>query len=242
MLLWILLLTFSVSCSPYNFDLSDLAELAVAEARSVSKNFSSLDEAQNHINFLRTLLGRITEATVHKTNHNKGEVSIEIESKPRECSDIIDCRECVSSRCGWCISQRACRKDEAWQCQGDVDHVGLSGIGKFRECPNPEDLDRLIFERVERREKSKKYILESKVQEVVVDGNFEDVLDRNSEGHLLDLKKRSERAAGLRFSKFKQIFSSPDLQSNMDRSTLTKLYWSVLMYPVEKFERLTEGF
>ena len=57
------------------------------------------------------------------------------------CSSYLSCGVCVENGCGWCISQRACRVDEAWQCQGDVDHISLSGIGKHTQCPTQEEID-----------------------------------------------------------------------------------------------------
>ena len=33
------------------------------------------------------------------------------------CAAHLACHSCVADGCGWCISQRACRPDEAWQCQ-----------------------------------------------------------------------------------------------------------------------------
>lgn len=60
--------------------------------------------------------------------------------KKMSCSSFLGCEACVSGGCGWCISQRACRPDEPWQCQGDVDHIGLGGIGKHTMCPSQEQL------------------------------------------------------------------------------------------------------
>jgi len=57
------------------------------------------------------------------------------------CANHLDCGACVASGCGWCISQRACRPDEPWLCQGDVDHIGLGGVGKHTQCPSQESLD-----------------------------------------------------------------------------------------------------
>ena len=62
-----------------------------------------------------------------------------MDAAPR-CDAHLDCGSCVSGGCAWCISDRACRPDEAWQCQGDVDHIGLSGIGKHTACPDAADV------------------------------------------------------------------------------------------------------
>lgn len=37
--------------------------------------------------------------------------------KKVSCSSFLGCDTCVAGGCAWCISQRACRPDEAWQCQ-----------------------------------------------------------------------------------------------------------------------------
>ena len=65
-----------------------------------------------------------------------------------QCAAHTGCGACVAGGCAWCISQRACRVDEAWQCQGNVDHIGRSGIGKHLECPSQEAVD---AERASRR-------------------------------------------------------------------------------------------
>lgn len=38
-------------------------------------------------------------------------------SKAEKCAAHLDCGGCVAGGCGWCISQRACRPDEPWNCQ-----------------------------------------------------------------------------------------------------------------------------
>jgi hypothetical protein len=38
-------------------------------------------------------------------------------NKRVSCSSFLGCDACVAGGCAWCISQRGCRPDEAWQCQ-----------------------------------------------------------------------------------------------------------------------------
>jgi len=59
---------------------------------------------------------------------------------PRSCESRMDCQTCVfeGTGCAWCVMGRMCRPDRAWECQGEQDHVGLSGIGHLKECPNME--------------------------------------------------------------------------------------------------------
>jgi len=47
--------------------------------------------------------------------------------------------------CAWCIGGRKCVEDKPWICAGDTDHIGA--IGKVKQCPVPEDLERLYGER-----------------------------------------------------------------------------------------------
>jgi DnaJ-domain-containing protein 1 len=75
-----------------------------------------------------------------------------LEPSGKECSSYISCDKCVASRCAWCISQRACREDQAWICQGDTDHIGLGGVGKHTACPSPEEHLRAAAERAQRKE------------------------------------------------------------------------------------------
>ncbi len=60
----------------------------------------------------------------------------------------------MATGCAWCISQRACRRDEAWQCQGDVDHVSVSGIGKHIFCPSLQTLEELRLRRLARKKQA----------------------------------------------------------------------------------------
>jgi len=80
-----------------------------------------------------------------------GEVENASPPSPPACSSLMGCHECVANSCAWCISQRACRDNVAWMCQGDVDHVDLQGIGRHRECPSVEHLDALREERKKRK-------------------------------------------------------------------------------------------
>ena len=43
---------------------------------------------------------------------------------PPQCRSLRGCRECASLEgCAWCLQTRRCVPDEAWICQGDLDHV-----------------------------------------------------------------------------------------------------------------------
>ena len=59
---------------------------------------------------------------------------------PAPCSSHLGCDPCIKSGCAWCIGARACKQDIPWQCQGDVDHISYSGVGKHLSCPSPEEL------------------------------------------------------------------------------------------------------
>ena len=64
-----------------------------------------------------------------------------------DCSGYLSCDECAAARCGWCINTRRCVPDVAWQCQGEVDHIGaLTG----KQCPKQHELAamRLLGEEV----------------------------------------------------------------------------------------------
>lgn len=53
------------------------------------------------------------------------------------CSGHLSCDECTAAHCGWCINTRRCVDDVAWQCQGEVDHIGaLTG----KQCPSRQEL------------------------------------------------------------------------------------------------------
>ena len=54
------------------------------------------------------------------------------------CDVHLSCNSCLSGGCAWCIGERACVVDEAWQCQGEEDHVGLK-IGNHKTCPVVSD-------------------------------------------------------------------------------------------------------
>uniref|UniRef100_A0A7S1XMM3 Uncharacterized protein n=1 Tax=Phaeomonas parva TaxID=124430 RepID=A0A7S1XMM3_9STRA len=52
-----------------------------------------------------------------------------------DCAAHLSCGKCVAGGCAWCVADRVCRDDKPWQCQGDTDHVSISGVGKLSECP-----------------------------------------------------------------------------------------------------------
>ena len=58
---------------------------------------------------------------------------------PVECTAHLDCQSCLNNRCGWCLGERACVKDEPWMCQGQEDHVG--SIGQHKQCPDPHEFE-----------------------------------------------------------------------------------------------------
>jgi hypothetical protein len=47
-----------------------------------------------------------------------------------QCAAHLACHTCVSGGCGWCISQRACRPDVAWQCQVNVGFCARTRFSK----------------------------------------------------------------------------------------------------------------
>ena len=60
----------------------------------------------------------------------------------KRCAPFLSCASCVAEDgCAWCISHRACRPDQPWYCQGDVDHIGRAGVGQHVECPSLEAVD-----------------------------------------------------------------------------------------------------
>ncbi len=54
-----------------------------------------------------------------------------------DCEGLLSCEECTLAKCGWCINTRRCVSDLAWQCAGEVDHIGaLTG----KKCPSRAEL------------------------------------------------------------------------------------------------------
>jgi thiol-disulfide isomerase/thioredoxin len=85
------------------------------------------------------------------------EVSVDGQSqglRPPSCDSFLSCDSCVSNSCAWCILSRSCRPDRAWECQGEVDHVGLGGIGSHTQCPNLDEIDRKRAEKKKRKEEA----------------------------------------------------------------------------------------
>jgi len=75
--------------------------------------------------------------------------------QPKTCSSYLGCEECVSHSCGWCIANRSCKEDAAWQCLGEHDHVGLSGIGRYKTCPSTKEMDEMRATRRKRKLEAK---------------------------------------------------------------------------------------
>ena len=73
------------------------------------------------------------------------------EAPKPQCHAHMECNTCVEGGCAWCMMGRSCRPDRAWECQGEQDHVGLSGIGSHTVCPGTDDLDRKRAERKQRK-------------------------------------------------------------------------------------------
>ena len=66
----------------------------------------------------------------------------------RDCAGALSCEECRSIDCAWCIGGRKCVEDKPWICAGDTDHIGT--VGKVKQCPAAEELERLYSARLER--------------------------------------------------------------------------------------------
>ncbi len=59
------------------------------------------------------------------------------DAAPPSCGTFNSCSSCIAATgCAWCLAARSCRTDAAWQCQGDIDHVSHSGIGRHARCPS----------------------------------------------------------------------------------------------------------
>lgn len=157
---------------------AEIKALIVEEAKKFHNggnvnNPSTLDEAIKETEYLRSLLFNIVDASTQAVKEGGGgggggehEAAQVVEmdtlgnvSPPVPCSAYHSCNECISNRCAWCLADRACRPDEVYQCQGEVDHVGLSPIGRHRECPRTEDIERIRQERKRRKEEAKKALL-----------------------------------------------------------------------------------
>lgn len=82
--------------------------------------------------------------------------SIEKEVPKTPCHKHFGCEECVSNLCAWCIAQRVCKDDAAWQCLGQHDHVGLGGVGDHMRCPSIESMNQQRQARRKRKEEAKK--------------------------------------------------------------------------------------
>lgn len=110
-------------------------ELQILLAEESNAKFSDINETTEHyrneIAFLRALLAKIVNTQPEDNEHHNSKVEVEIDPhnqainhhthdkvKAPVCSNLLGCHECVANGCAWCLSQRACRKDEAWQCQG----------------------------------------------------------------------------------------------------------------------------
>lgn len=77
------------------------------------------------------------------------------EIKEIDCNSQYSCDTCIaSSQCAWCISHRACRKNAAWECQGDEDHVSLTQ-GNYRSCPQLNEDSEEALKRRERKERKR---------------------------------------------------------------------------------------
>lgn len=81
------------------------------------------------------------------------------------CSAFHGCDECIEGGCAWCLSARSCKPDEAWQCQGQEDHVGYGGIGDHTSCPTAEEIDERRRERRARRAEAREDALKKKEKE-----------------------------------------------------------------------------
>ena len=65
-----------------------------------------------------------------------------------DCAQALSCEDCRAADCAWCIGGRKCVEDKPWICAGDTDHIGK--IGKVKQCPTTQELDRLWEARRER--------------------------------------------------------------------------------------------
>ncbi len=87
------------------------------------------------------------------------------EPSPPNCSAFHGCNECIEASCAWCLAARSCRPDEAWQCQGQEDHVGYAGIGSHTVCPSAEEIDAARRERRARKAEAREEALKKKEKE-----------------------------------------------------------------------------
>ncbi len=69
-------------------------------------------------------------------------------TESHDCASALSCEDCRSLDCAWCIGGRKCVEDKPWICAGDTDHIGT--IGKVKQCPAAEELERQFIARRER--------------------------------------------------------------------------------------------
>lgn len=87
------------------------------------------------------------------------------EPAPPNCIAFHGCNECIEGGCAWCLAARSCKPDEAWQCQGQEDHVGYGGIGDHTVCPSAEEIDERRRERRARKSEAREEALKRKNKE-----------------------------------------------------------------------------
>lgn len=116
---------------------------------------------------------------------------------PKPCTSHLGCDTCVAANCAWCIAARACREDVPWQCQGDVDHISLSGIGRHSQCPTAEELAQ------SRKRRSPAKADDEERGETGKQGGGEEATDKGEEAqyestskseHVSELKRRAQLA------------------------------------------------
>ena len=146
--------------SAYKVELNDEITAKVAQALNAESN-PGLDKEKEY-EFMKQLLEEMTTDpeyqevagtdTLEVDPNGETDMTQEVggEKPPPNCHAFHGCTECIEGGCGWCLAARSCKPDEAWQCQGQEDHVGYSGIGSHTKCPTDEEL---IEARRLRREK-----------------------------------------------------------------------------------------
>lgn len=102
---------------------------------------ADVDELRREVDEMKTIIYKLVMLQTTETQAAAVADTVP-KAAPQEpffdCTHWLGCKDCVSHGCAWCLAGRTCKEDVAWNCQGDVDHVGLSGIGKHTTCPVAE--------------------------------------------------------------------------------------------------------
>lgn len=204
-----------LGCAKYSIpELDDEFQESIAELISNDAE-SSLDTISQVIQFkkvLKQLIG-MPDTSVSdniKDSVQQTDISMEGNTVIEEaikipCHKHFGCADCVSNLCAWCIAQRVCKDDAAWQCLGQHDHVGLGGIGNHMKCPSLESMNQQRQARRKRKEEAKKETALNLIQKPIINtsktssvnadnNNRESTQQQSQEEKLIELKRRATLA------------------------------------------------